>query len=112
MKKPSMNEDIKEFDIFLLTKTGRLVKIDWIKSTDDYNHYIFNLHHFIPRQDYNNNRQWYKDRKIKQKLILMPINIHEAIHNIGIKNLSDEEFKTRFKISRRDLIFNKKTTSY
>ena len=107
-----MNEDIKKFNIFLLTKSGRLIKIDWIKSINDYNHYQFNLHHYIPKQDYNKNIEWYKERGIEQKLILMPINIHEAIHNIGIKIFTDEEFKARFKISRWALIFCKKHSEY
>ncbi len=110
--KPSMNEDIKEFDIFILTKSGQLKKIDWIKSTDDYNHYMLNLHHYIPRHDFNKNRKWYEERKIKQKLILMPIVTHEAVHNIGIKNYSDEEFKARYKISKWDLLFNRKFSEY
>lgn len=110
--KSSMNDDIKEFDIFRLTKSGRLIKIDWIKSTDDYNHYLAHLHHYIPKHDFNKNRHWYEERGIKQKLILVSIILHEHIHNIGIKTLSDEEFEQKYKISRWELIFNRKHSKY
>lgn len=112
MQKHDMNEDIKEYDVYILTKSGKLKKINWIKSTDDYNHYFFNLHHFIEKQHYRKNREWYEERGIKQFLILLPVAIHEQLHGIAIKNLSDEEFKTRYKISKWELIFNKKFSKY
>lgn len=111
MKKRKMNEDIKNFDVYFLDiTTGRLIKTTQIKSTDDYNHYMFHLHHYI--KDYEKNKKWYDERGIKQKLILMPIIVHEYVHNQGIKAISDEEFKARFKISKWDLIFNRKYSAY
>lgn len=110
--KPSMNEDIKEFDIFILTKSGQLKKINWIKSTDDYNHYMLNLHHYIPRHDFNKNRKWYEERKIKQKLILMPISMHEQVHNQAVHNLSDDDFYGWYKVDRWELVFNRKHSKY
>lgn len=112
MQKHDMNKDIKEYDIFVLTKLGKLKKINWIKSTDDYNHYQYNLHHYIPKQHYVKNKQWYKEREIKQFLILLPIPIHEQLHGIAIKNLTDKEFKARYKISKWALLFNKKFSNY
>lgn len=112
MRKHDMNEDIKKYDIFILTRSGKLKKTDRIKSTNDYNHYSFNLHHFIEKQHYNDNENWYKERGITQKLILLPIFIHEQLHGIAVKNLSDEEFKARYKISKWALIFNRKYTNY
>lgn len=112
MRKHDMNKDIQEFDIYVLTRSGKLKQIFWIKSTSDYNHYLFNLHHFIEKQHYRDNEQWYKEREIKQKLILLPVFIHEQVHGIAIKNLSDEQFKSRYKISRWDLLFNRKYSEY
>lgn len=112
MRKHSMDEDIKKYDIFTLTRFGKLKKINWIKSTNDYNHYFFNLHHYIEKQHYEDNEQWYKDRGIQQKLILLPIAIHEQLHGIAIKNLNDEDFKARYKISKWALIFNRKYSKY
>lgn len=112
MRKNDMNKDIQEYEIYILTKSGKLKQIYWIKSTIDYNHYFFNLHHFVEKQHYNKNKKWYEERGIKQKLILLPVAIHEQLHRIAIKILSDEEFKTRYKISRWDLIFNRKFSKY
>lgn len=112
MQKHSMNEDILKYDIFVLTRKGELIKTDQIKSTDDYNHFVFSLHHYILKQHYNRNPQWYEDRGIKQKLILMPIAVHEQLHGQAIRNISDNEFKSRYKISRWDLLFNRKYSYY
>lgn len=109
-KKPTMNEDIKKYPIFTLTDSGKLIRVDWIKSTANYNHYEYNLHHFI--KDYHKNQSWYDERSIKQKLILVPIELHEQIHNQAIKNLNDEEFLKEYKISRWELIFNRKHSEY
>ena len=112
MQKHNMNEDIKKFDIFILTPAGKLKQIFWLKSTDDYNHYSHNLHHFIEKQHYERNKKWYEERGIKQILILLPVTIHEQLHGIAIKNLTDEEFKARYKISKWALLFNKKYSEY
>lgn len=112
LRKHDMNKDIQEFDIYVLTRSGKLKQIFWLKSTNDYNHYLFNLHHFIEKQHYRDNEQWYKERGIKQKLILLPVIIHEQLHGIAIKNLSDEEFKARYKISKWALLFNRKFSEY
>ena len=42
----------------------------------------------------------------------MSIQLHEQLHFQAIKNLTDEEFKTKYKISRYELIFNKKYSNY
>lgn len=105
-QKPTMNEDIKNFPIFIL-RCGKLVRYHFIKSTDDYNHYNCNLHHFIPKQSYNKDPQKYKDLGIEQKLILLPIPIHEQLHDQGIKPLSDKEFRNIYKIERSELIYGK-----
>src|SRR5574344_644579 len=90
-KKPTMNEDILKYPIFIFRK-GKLIETELIKSTDDYNHYVYNLHHFIPKQQYEKDKQWYEDRGIKQKLILVPISMHEQIHNQSVHNLEDDDF--------------------
>ena len=112
MRKHDMNEDIKKYDIFILTRSGKLKQIQWLKSTNDYNHYFFDLHHFIEKQHYEENKNWYEERGIKQILILLPVVIHEQLHGNAIKNLSDEEFKARYKISKWALLFNRKYTNY
>lgn len=111
MRKSTMNEDIKKYPIYTVIN-GRFIELDNIKSTADYNHYSHNLHHYIPRQQYEKNKQWYEERGIKQKLLLIPISMHEQIHNQGIHILSDDDFEVFYKISRWDLIFNKRHSNY
>lgn len=107
----NMNEEIRKYPIYILKK-GKLEPYHYIKSTNDYNHYEYNLHHFIEFKHYSKNEQWFKDRGIEQKLILLPISIHEQVHHQAIKNLSDSEFEKAYKISRWKLVFNKKYSVY
>ena len=107
----SMNDDIKEFGVYGLTHNGELVLLE-VHSTADYNHYTHQLHHYIRQGAYNGNKEWYDKRGIKQKLILLPCYVHEQVHNTAVKNLTDEEFEEQFKISRWDLLFNRRYSSY
>lgn len=103
-----MNEDIALYGVYGLTMYGDLVRVP-IFTTDDYNHYTHQLHHYIKQQDYKKNREWFEERGIKQKLILLPIWLHMLVHNSpGSMVLSDEDFKKKIKINRYDLLFNRK----
>ena len=108
----SMNEDIKQYPIYYVNKDGSFTKIEHIKSTADYNHYTHNLHHYIARKHYEKNKSWYEERGIKQKLFLVPISMHEQIHNQAVHTLSDDDFEGWYKISRWDLVFNKRYSKY
>ena len=108
----TMDKDIKRFPLFQLTPQGSLIPIQWISSIGDYNHSVYHLHHYIQKQYYDKNEKWYKERGIKQKLILMPIKVHEQVHSQAIRTLSDEEFLKRYRISKWDLIFNRKYSKY
>lgn len=104
----TMNEDIKRFPVYALISAGRLVKAPWIKSTSDYNHYGMQLHHYIKKQEWERNPEWFNERGIEQKLILLPTPIHEQLHYQAIKNLNEDEFLHKYKISRNELIFNRR----
>ena len=108
LSKKIMNEEIKKYPVYILNIFGQLISANWIKGTDYYDHSKFNLHHFIEFQHYNKHTDWYEKQGIKQKLILMQIKTHEQLHFIAVKNLSDEEFKKHYGISRWDLIFNRR----
>lgn len=97
--------------VYILTKLGELKKV-YINSLEDYNHSACELHHFIPYSAYAGNENWYKERGIKQKLILVSKVLHEHIHNQGIRQLTDIEFEKRYKISRWKLLFNRKYSNY
>lgn len=95
----TMNEDIAKYGVFGLTHTGELVRVP-IYSTDDYNHSVMNIHHYIPKGEYKRNKKWYNEHGIKQKLFYIPNWLHEQVENRAIKNLTDSEFEQKFKISR------------
>lgn len=107
----NMNKEIEKYPIFFINTSGQLIRTYKIKNTQDYSH-SYNLHHYIPYSDYERNKKWYEERGIKQKLILMSIQLHEQLHNQAIKNLSDSEFLARYKISKYELIFNKRYSKY
>lgn len=113
-KKPkNMKEELNLYkdEVYFLNKSGKLIKIS-IETLEDYNHLKYSLHHYIPYSVYIKNENWFKERGIEQKLILVSIQLHEHMHNLGNKLLSDAEFENRYKISRWELIFNRKYSKY
>lgn len=106
-----MNEDIALYGVYGLTHRGELVRVP-IFSTDDYNHYTHHLHHYIKQQDFKKNKTWFNERGIKQKLILLPVWVHEQVHYSAVKSMTNKEFKEKFKISRYDLVFNRRYSKY
>lgn len=109
-EKMSMNDDIRKYPVYALSQHG-LVPVE-ILSVNDYNHQTHQLHHYIRRGAYKGNEQWYEQHGIEQKLILMPCYVHEQVHQQAIRNLTDEEFMEKFKISRWDLLFNRRYSKY
>lgn len=103
-----MNNEIKKWKIYALNKNGQFINVNWIKSTDDYDHKFFNLHHFIPYQTYTRDPQWFNERNIEQKLIYMSIMLHEQCEYRAIKNLSETEFEKTYKVPRSALVCRKK----
>ena len=106
----TMQEDIQRYPIYGLSD-GKLIPLS-IENVKQYNHFTHNLHHFIKKGDYARNQKWYDDRGIKQILILLPIYLHEQVHLQAVKNLTDKEFEQKYKISRWELIFNRRHTEY
>lgn len=103
-----MNVEIQRFPIYILNSQGKLIKTDRIKDTGDYNHMAVHLHHYIPFRTYYEKIGWFTEHGIEQKLILVTIPMHEQIHEMAVHNLTDREFRRRYKISRKDLIFGYK----
>lgn len=106
----SMSEDIERYPVYGLSN-GKLIPLS-IENIKQYNHFTHNLHHFIKKGDYARNQKWYDERGIKQKLILLPIYLHEQVHLQAVNNMSDEEFEQHFKISRWELLFNRRHSEY
>ena len=106
----TMQEDIQRYPIYGLSN-GKLIPLS-IENVKQYNHFTHNLHHFIKKGDYARNKAWYQEREIQQKLILLPIYLHEQVHLQAVKNLTDKEFEKQYKISRWELLFNRRHTEY
>lgn len=107
----TMQEDIQRYSIYGLSD-GKLIPLS-IENVKQYNHFTHNLHHYIKKGEYARNKAWYDERGIKQKLILLPIWVHLAVHQSPAgANLSDEQFKQKVGISRWELLFNRRHTEY
>ena len=102
-----MDREIEQYPVYVLGRRGKLVRTQRVQSTRDYNHCLIHLHHYIPYNEYWKHYQWFRDRGIEQKLILLPIPMHEQVHNIAIRNMSDKEFEEYYGIKRETLIFKK-----
>ena len=104
--KKNMALEIQKYPTFLLTKRGRLTRVN-LQSLDGYNHYEMHLHHFIPYESFIQNPDWYADNGINQKLILVPIPVHEQLHNQGTGSLSEDDFIEKYGIAKNKLIFRR-----
>ena len=102
----SLNEDIKEFPVYKVYQ-NRIVPAPEIQSKDDYTHWYSDLHHFIKARSYKQNRAWYEEHGIEQKLILMPRVMHTHLEN-PVYQLTDEKFYNLYHIRKDVLLFNKK----
>lgn len=96
-----MNTDIKKYPIFILVK-GRLIQTDKIKSTKDYNHLFYELHHFIPQTLRKNKPEEYKKIEHLQKLILLEKDIHRSL-----PNYTPERCKTVTGINKEELLYRR-----
>lgn len=96
-KYPSLNEQIKEFGVHWIVN-GELELLKTIKSKEDYSHSILVIHHYIKEQQYYRYPERYQG---KQKLILMPKELHKDIHSA----MSDDRFFKKWKIERKKLLY-------
>lgn len=109
MAKRIMNKEIEKYPIYIV-QNGKIDKCSFVTSTKDYNHFEYHIHHYI--KDYEKNKNWYVLHGIKQKLFLLPIPMHEQVHNRAIKNMDDDQFKNHYGVSRWELLFNRKYSEY
>lgn len=102
----NLNKDIAEFGVYII-QNNKLLFCPNIKTKEDYTHGLYDLHHFIKDQDYQRNKDWYIKNGIKQKLILLPRQMHIHLEN-PIYALSKKQFFEKYKIKKEELLFNKK----
>lgn len=94
-----LNEDIKRYGVNVLWDKG-LRKVNFIISTEDYNHYTHHLHHYVPKKVLKK----YPHLEASQKLILLPYLMHMNLHGA----MSNERFYEHYKYFKQDLIYNVK----
>lgn len=102
----NLNKDIAEFGVYII-QNSKLLFCPNIKTKNDYIHGLYDLHHFIKDQEYQRNKDWYIKNSIKQKLILLPRQMHIHLEN-PIYALSKKQFFEKYKIKKEELLFNKK----
>ncbi len=118
MPKKIMNEEIKKYfgriyyldmrkDCYGNQLAPRIERAFWIESTNDYDHFSFELHHLIKFTHYENNIQYYKNLGLTNCLILIPKILHQHLEN-PVYSLTDDEFYNKYKINRYELLFSKK----
>ncbi|MDD3238243.1 MAG: hypothetical protein PHV37_09130 [Candidatus Gastranaerophilales bacterium] len=100
-----MNNEINKYPIFALTPEGTLEDVSSIiNSTDDYNHYLAELHHFVPYTDWEMNTKNVKNI-VEQKLILLPKACHQHLENSDFR-MPKDEFEKVYKINPEHLLFD------
>lgn len=98
----SMNDDIAQYPCYLFyNKT--MQQVDWIKSTESYNHFVYDLHHFVRKSIRKNSPEFYKQVEHLQKLILMPKQM-----NLDLETMGEEGFYKKYGMDKNNLVFNRK----
>lgn len=98
---PSMNDDIAKYPCYLVYN-GVIQKVNWITSTECYNHCCYQLHHFIRKAIRKNSPEFYKKVEHLQKLILMPSQM-----NYDLETMGEERFFEKYKIDKNNLVFSR-----
>ena len=96
-----LNEDILKYPCYLFYN-GVMQKIDWLTSTESYNHYVYHLHHFIRKSVRKNSPDFYKRVEHLQKLILMPKQL-----NLDLEELGEDKFYKKWGMDKNNLVFSR-----
>lgn len=101
-KQPAMDEDIAKYPVFIL-HNKELIPANWITSTANYDHYVFNLHHFVRKTLRKTNPKFYERVEHLQKLILMSKKMNNDLENMG-----EDTFLKEYGIEKHTLVFIRK----
>ena len=102
-----MQKEIHKYQGFIYyfdTESKTLCKADWIQSTADYDHYSFELHHFVPFTDWEKNTKNVRS-KVSNKLILLPKVMHQHLEN-PIYKLSQSDFECVYGIHPNKILYD------
>ena len=98
----TIKDDLKEFPVYLY-RNKLLVQVDPIENWGC----GLQAHHYIKQQDWKRNRSWYEARGISQKIIFVPVVLHEQIHYTAVKNLNEADFESHYGYKRSDFLFKR-----
>lgn len=101
--KYDMNKEIKKYKVFYV-HAGQLEETFFVENIGCYDHYTVQLHHFVPHTDWEKNTRNVRE-KTDQKLILMPIAMHQHLEN-PVYKLDKESFKKLYGIHPNELLFD------
>jgi hypothetical protein len=99
----TMNDDLEKYELFGISSKGYLYPVITVKTTDDYNHYMFHIHHFVRKSIRKNYPKDYKRFEPYQKLIIMPKEM-----NLDLETMGESAFYEKYKINKFDLVFDRK----
>lgn len=97
-----MNDDLQKYPVYMVYN-NELQKADFIKDTGCYNHYAYQIHHFIRKSVRKNSPEFYARIEHLQKLILVPKEM-----NYDLETMGEDKFFSKWKIKKNDLVFNRK----
>ena len=108
VKRMNMNEEIKKYQgriYYYERATRQIIKADWIRSTNDYNHYEGELHHVVPYTDWEKNTKNVRSLFENNALILIERVMHQHLENPMYK-LSKKEFREVYGINPDVILFD------
>ena len=99
----SMNEDLKKYPVFRYDRrTQKIYPADYIKNTEQYDHYNWQMHHFVRKTLRKTSLDFYKRVEHLQKMILMPTEM-----NLDLEYMGEESFFKKWKLKKNDLVFSR-----
>lgn len=97
----SMNDDLAQYPVFLVYNK-EIMPADYIKTTNDYNHYVYEANHFVRQSVRKNSLDFYKRVEHLQKMIIMPKEMNKDLETMG----ADGFFK-KWGMNKDDLVFSR-----
>lgn len=97
-----MNDDLSLYPVYMFYG-GRLQTADWIKNTQNYDHYNWQIHHFIRQSVRKNSPDFYKRVEHLQKLLLVPKQM-----NYDLETMGEKRFKEVYGVNKDDFVFSRK----
>lgn len=97
----SMNEDLQKYPVFMVYNK-EIIPADYIKDTSQYNHYAYEMNHFIRKSVRKNSYDFYVRVEHLQKMILMPKQMNQDLEVMG-----EEAFFKKWGMHKYDLVFSR-----